>query len=169
MKIVSKQTNSRNCIICGMDNALGVKAQFYNAEDDTVLSKFQFKPVHQSYPGRVHGGLICAILDELIGRALWIKEPGSYAVTTEISVKYRKPVPYNVPLIGRGYITRDSGRIYKGFGEILDEQNNVLATAEATYLKLPPQTISEGVSVEDEMCYNIPDNVVDIPVPPRKN
>lgn len=169
MKIISKQTNSRSCIICGMDNELGVKAQFYNAEDDSVLSKFQFREVHQSYPGRVHGGLICAMLDELIGRALWIKEMGSYAVTTEISVKYRKPVPYNVPLIGRGYITRDSSRIYKGVGQIMDEQGNILAESEATYLKLPPQTISEGVSVDHEMCYNIPDDVTDIPVPPRKN
>ena len=71
MKVKEKQRNSRMCIICGMDNDKGVKAQFYSMEDGSVMSLFRFRPEHQSYPARTHGGMITAMLDELGGRAYW--------------------------------------------------------------------------------------------------
>jgi len=168
MKITEKQTNSRLCIICGMENELGVKAPFYNLDDGSVATIFEFKEVHQSYPGRAHGGMICAMLDELIGRALWVNEKGTYAVTTEINVKYRKPVPYNQQLKARGYIIKNSSRLYKGRGEIYSMDGILLAQAEATYLKMPTKQISENAVVEDEMCYEIADNRVEIDFPPIK-
>ena len=30
MKVISKQSNSKMCVICGMDNKFGLRAQFYN-------------------------------------------------------------------------------------------------------------------------------------------
>ena len=74
MKIINKQRNSRMCIMCGMDNEYGVRAPFYNMEDGSVMTLFQYRPQHQSYPGRVHGGLVTAMLDEMGLRALWAKE-----------------------------------------------------------------------------------------------
>lgn len=64
MKVVRKQRNSRMCIICGLDNEYGVQASFYVMEDGSVMTRFAFRERHQSYPGRVHGGMITAMLDE---------------------------------------------------------------------------------------------------------
>ena len=162
MKVIERQTNSKSCIICGMENDWSVKAPFYSMEDGTVISIFEFCEKHQSYPGRVHGGMICALLDELVGRALWVQEKGAYAVTTSINIQYRKPVPYGVKLKGVGRIIKNSSRLFVGTGEIYDMEGNLLASAEAKYLKLPAQTISENVSVDDEMCYDIKDGVKEI-------
>jgi len=160
IKVVSRQTNSKNCFICGLDNESGVKAPFYNLEDDSVATIFQFKGHHQSYPGRTHGGIISAMLDELIGRALWIKEPNTYAVTTSMTIKFRKPVSYDTLIKGRGYIVKDSSRLYVGKGELYDMDNNVLAEVNATYLKMSSEKASHSeVNVEEEMCYDIVDNV----------
>ena len=95
MKVVSKQRNSRMCAICGLDNEYGVKAAFYNMEDRSVMTKFQYKNQHQSFPGRVHGGLITAMLDEMGLRALWAEEgnENTYGVTMDLNTKYRKPTP----------------------------------------------------------------------------
>ena len=82
MKVTGKQRNSKMCIICGLDNPAGVCAPFYNMEDGSVMSIFQFKAEHQSYPGRVHGGMITAMLDELGMRALWVTQQDSLGVTT---------------------------------------------------------------------------------------
>lgn len=71
MKVLSKQRNSKMCAICGLDNKFGVRAHFYNMEDNSVMTPFMFREEHQSYPGRVHGGLIAAMLDELGLRACW--------------------------------------------------------------------------------------------------
>ena len=38
---------------------------FYNMEDGSVMTKFKYRKEPQSYPGRVHVGLITAMLDEM--------------------------------------------------------------------------------------------------------
>ena len=50
MKILSKQKNSRMCMICGLDNEYGVNAPFYNMEDGSVMTVFRYNEQHQSYP-----------------------------------------------------------------------------------------------------------------------
>ena len=54
MKIISKQNNSRMCVVCGLENDYGIKAPFYNMEDGSVMTIFKYKDIHQSYPNRVH-------------------------------------------------------------------------------------------------------------------
>lgn len=162
MKVTKKQKNSRYCIICGMDNDASVKAPFYEMEDKTLVSIFQFKPIYQSYPGRVHGGMISAMLDELVGRALWIDEPDTYGVTTNLSVKYRKAVPYNQTLVAVGKLTKNTAMFIGGIGKIFDQDGNALAQAEVSYIKLPPDKIQENLHADDEMIYQIEDGVTEI-------
>ena len=89
MRVISKQRNSRMCIMCGLDNEYGVRAPFYNMEDGSVATLFSYRCQHQSYPGRVHGGLITAMIDEMGLRALWAKELSeeSFGVTFSIDTK----------------------------------------------------------------------------------
>lgn len=161
MKVLRKQANSKYCLICGMENEHGVKAPFYEMEDNTVVSIFQYKEHHQSYPGRVHGGMISCMLDELIGRAIWITEPEMWAVTVTLNVKFRKPVPYNVDLKAVGKIINSKSRTFEGIGELYDMEGNLLASAEAVYFKLPLSKISEDGNHED-VNVHYPDNVTEI-------
>lgn len=168
IKVVKKQANSKNCFICGLDNESGVKAPFYNLEDNTVATLFKYQSIHQSYPGRTHGGVISAMLDELVGRALWIDEPDTYGVTTTMTIKFRRPVPYDTLIKGRGYIVKNTSRLFVGRGELYDMDNNLLAELDATYLKLSSEKASNSdVNIEDEMCYIIPDDVVSFEFPER--
>ena len=161
MKIVSKQNNSHMCLICGMNNDLGVKGQFYNMEDGSVGGLFTFKPEHQSYPGRVHGGMLSTMIDELAGRVLWTDHPDQIAVTMDISVKYRKPVPYGVPLKGRGIYTKKLTRAYSAKCWILDDDGTVLAEGEARYLVLPIEKVTD-VTIEEELNIFVPDVITEI-------
>lgn len=149
MKIIKRQTNSKMCIICGIENDSGLKAPFYEMEDGSVITLFKYQEIHQSYPGRTHGGMITCMLDELIGRAIWISEPKAWGVTMEINVKFRKPVPLDTPLKGIGKITRNTSRIFEGTGEIYLEDGTLLAEAKATYFKLSLDKISDEGSHED--------------------
>lgn len=129
MKVVSKQRNSKMCAICGMDNEYGVHAQFYNMEDGSVMTKFKYRQEHQSYPGRVHGGLITAMLDEMGLRALWAKEGNEekFGVTMSLDTKYRKPVPYDEEIIGKGIVIKENNKFFVVDSKIMDLQGNVLA------------------------------------------
>ena len=166
MKVLRTQKNSKYCIICGMENPFGLHAPFYVLDDNTVASIFTFKREHQSYPDRTHGGMISTLLDELMGRALWINEPNTFGVTTTMSITYRRPVPYGVKLKARGYITFNSQRGFSAKGEIYDMQNNLLAQGEARYLKLPfERAFGSQTSFHEEMCYDIPIDQTEIDFP----
>lgn len=150
MKVVSKQSNSKMCVICGMKNPFGVKAQFYNMEDGSVMTPFRFHAEHQSYPNRVHGGLIAAMIDELGLRALWTRSEDIWGVTVSIELKYRKPVPYDVDLIGRGNIEKETARFLTSRTEILNRQGEVLAFATVKYIKQNLDEIDSADAQEEQ-------------------
>ena len=161
MKVVSKQNNSHMCLICGMNNSAGVRGQFYNMEDGSVGGLFTFREEHQSYTGRVHGGMLATMIDELAGRVLWVDCPDKIAVTMDINVKYRKPVPYNTPLKGRGMYTERLSRAYSAKCYIMDMDNNILAEGIAKYLILPVEKVCDA-SLDEELDIYVKDDVTEI-------
>lgn len=167
MKVLNAQKNSKNCIICGMENELGLKATFYNLDDDSVASVLTFKSQHQSYPERTHGGMISALLDEIMGRALWLNEPEMYGITTTLNVTFRKPVPLDVPVKARGYITFKSNRGFSAKGEIYSMDGILLAESTARYLKLSPSLAFGKSQHEGEMIYEMPIEITDLDFPPK--
>ena len=170
MKVIKRQNNAKNCMVCGLDNDFGLKAAFYELEDKSVGALFTYKPEHQSYPGRTHGGMISALLDEVMGRALWSFEPDVFACTTTLNVSFRKAVPFGVPLKARGIIVSNSKLFYSAKGFIYDQNDNLLAEATAKYIKLKNSVItgSDEYEVIDEMCYHLKDGVKEIEFPPIK-
>lgn len=164
MKVISKQRNSKMCIMCGLDNEYGVKAPFYNMEDGSVMTLFRYKCEHQSYPGRVHGGLITAMLDEMGLRALWAKELSeeAFGVTFSLDTKYRKPVSYETDLIGRGMVVKENSRLFITEASIMDTAGNVLANGTVKYLKLDVNKIAEDAEAHEELCYLEEDGVKEI-------
>lgn len=165
MKVIRKQNNSKMCIICGVDNALGVKAPFYEMEDGSVRTVFKYRQEHQSYPERVHGGMITCMLDELAGRVIWTIEPEMLAVTTKIEVRFRKPVPYEQELIGTARLVSNSKRGYTAVANITDTDGKLLAEADVTYLKMPAKVICSA-DMSEELDVYVDDGVQDISLPP---
>ncbi len=163
MKVIGKQRNSRMCVVCGMDNPVGFQAQFYNMEDGSVVTPFRYRKEHQSFPQRVHGGLIATMLDELGLRALWAKgSEDIFGVTMSMEVKYRKPVPYDKDLIGRGILARDTSKFAVIKTELFEPRGILLAEAEVKYIKLQVGQIVQDVNPHEEMCYLIDDGVREI-------
>ncbi len=169
MKVLKTQRNSKNCIVCGMENPFGLKATFYELDDQSVASEVVFHAEHQSYPDRTHGGMISTLLDEIMGRALWINEPETFGVTTTMSVTYRRPVPYGVKLKARGYITFNSKIGFSAKGEIYDMDEKILAQANARYLKMGiERAFGSGANFHQEMCYEMPISVSEFDFPEKQ-
>ncbi|MGL5614684.1 MAG: PaaI family thioesterase [Sarcina sp.] len=153
-KVTKKQNVGKKCIVCGVDNKFGLKTDFYELENGEIVAYAKTVEEHQSYPGRVHGGISAALLDETIGRALGVLEPDMWGVTIELQTKYRKPVPLGerIKIVGR--ITKNGRRAFEGTGEIILENGDVAVTAHGRYMKLPVEKISEGILEEDEWITN---------------
>ncbi len=142
-KVKKKQQNSRNCLVCGMKNELGLKASFYEVENGELIANFKPLEEHQSYPGRLHGGIASAILDETIGRAIMINNENIWGVTVELNLQYKKPIPLDQELRVIGRITKDSKRLFEGTGEILLENGEIAVTAFGKYMKVPLDKIAD--------------------------
>jgi acyl-coenzyme A thioesterase PaaI-like protein len=142
-KVVKRQNNSRMCFTCGLKNQSGLKASFFELENKELVAIISPREEHQGYPGRLHGGIAGAILDETIGRAILILDENVWGVTVELNTKFLKPIPLNEQLRVVGRITRDTKRIFEGTGEILLSNGDIAVSASGKYLKMPIGQIAD--------------------------
>lgn len=105
---------------------------FYADDSGCVHATYIPRPEHQGYPGVMHGGLVTAMLDELIGRTAIAND--IWCMTAKLEVRFRKPVPIGALLKLKGQITRRTNRLLDGRGEIRAEDGTLLAEAHGTYL-----------------------------------
>lgn len=149
-KIKGNQHISRDCMVCGVENDFGLKSRFFETEENEVIALFTPRQCHQSYPRITHGGIIAAILDETIGRAIMCQYGGTtFGVTVELNVKYKRPVPYDVELKAIGRITSDKGRIFEGTGELYLPDGTLAATAEGKYMRRSLEKFTDAEFVND--------------------
>jgi acyl-coenzyme A thioesterase PaaI-like protein len=161
-RIEHVQNISRMCLVCGRDNEFGLHARFYELAADEpaaagapaagpeLLGVFDVREEHQSYPGRLHGGISSTILDETIGRAILLLEPGVWGVTVEFTARFRKPVPLDEEVRCVARITRDTRRIFEGSGEILLADGSVAVEGSGKYIKQTLEGITDRDFVERE-------------------
>jgi acyl-coenzyme A thioesterase PaaI-like protein len=150
-KVVRKQPNSKSCMVCGLKNPFGLKTSFYELEGNELVGLFKPAESHQSYPGRLHGGVSTAILDETVGRAVNCgKTEMVWGVTVEFTTQFKKPVPIGVELKVVGRIVSETSRTFEGTGEILLPDGTVAVTGTGRYLKLALNRIADFDAEEQE-------------------
>ena len=83
-----------------------------------------------------HGGVSAMLIDQLLGHAA--AASGHPGVTTDLSVRYRRPVPLDVPLRIWGRVTGTEGRRVSAVGGITTaaEPDVPLVEAEARFVRL---------------------------------
>lgn len=134
---MQKQPNSRNCFLCGRQNEVGLKVDFYNdLEKQQVRANITIPEHFNSYPGFVHGGIIAALLDETSGRATLLNgDFDNLMVTARLEVKYIQPTPTGQPLEVIGWLIRGSRRYARVAGEIRLADGTITARCEATVIR----------------------------------
>ncbi len=150
LRVTAKQENSKMCLVCGLKNAFGLKASFYELENGELLAIFRPSPEHQSYPGRLHGGIATAILDETIGRAILMHSRDLWGVTIDFRTRYRKPVPLGEEIRVIGRVDHIANRYFEGSGEILLKDGSVAVEGKGKYIKLPIDKIADFDVQEQE-------------------
>ena len=166
-RVLRKQSNSRMCLVCGLTNAAGIQASFYDIASGETVGLFTARDEHQSYPGRLHGGLITAMLDEAIGRAVMASGGNTlWGVTAEFTTRFKKPVPLGVELRVVGRVVKQEGRVFEGSGEILLPDGDVGASGVGRYVMLPLDRIAEFEAGEQEWgVVPSPTDPAEIPLP----
>jgi uncharacterized protein (TIGR00369 family) len=101
-----------------------------------AMSRLAVKREFQGWKDIVHGGVVAAILDEIMAHAV-IHYAGK-AVTTSLQITYRVPMHVGEEVQAEGCIVQRKSRGALAKGEIRGIGNDkVLATAESRHIFLP--------------------------------
>ena len=129
---MSKDQKYGMCFACGEQNPIGLHLHFYWIPDG-VLAFFTPRQEHQSYDGRMHGGLITVLLDEIMGNSLFKKE-GVPAYTARIDLRFRAPVQIGTTIRCEGHEVKRKGRLVIMEGVITNPDGTVAAEATSTLM-----------------------------------
>lgn len=120
---------------------------FYSTGDGEVMAEQTVPEIYQGYPGVVHGGVTAAMLDETAGRSVITGDEQRFYMTLKMEVKYRKPVPTEVPLQIIGRLKSMRGNLATAHSEIVLPDGKVAAEADVVLAEMPEQMLA-GVDLE---------------------
>jgi acyl-coenzyme A thioesterase PaaI-like protein len=126
------------CPVCGDREvnpaALAVR-WVWDEERRCVLGRFCPGAEHTGYAGRVHGGILSALLDECLAWACAV-ERRSYCMTGEISVRFKVPAKLGEPIELTGRALTSWGTYVRADGEARSAGGELIATASSTFAAL---------------------------------
>ncbi len=131
-----------NCFGCGRLNAHGLQLAFFEDDRGGVWTPFVPEARFEGYTGMVHGGVISTVLDEVMAWSLYRHQ--IWAVTGDLSVRYRAPIRVGERTRAVGWQVDRRGRRIEMAGEIQREGDGaVLARATATFFVVPESQAEE--------------------------
>jgi len=123
------------CYICGTQNPHGVGLTWYAREDGSIFSEFMLTINQQGPPGYVHGGASAAVLDEVIGVAIW--RAGYNVAVVNMDINFRQAIPVDSTVTVEARMTGKEGRKFFGTGEIYLPDGSVAVSCTGIYVEAP--------------------------------
>lgn len=103
----------------------------FSVRGDRLHGRVTYGAAYAGPPQSVHGGIIAASFDELLGSTNLVKEAGG--MTGTLTVRYREPTPVGKPILLEGWIDRIEGRKVFTRGEMRHD-GRVTAEAEGIFI-----------------------------------
>lgn len=136
-----------DCFACGT-GVDGLHLDIVAGEDLTLTAVFEVTTEHQGAPGLVHGGLVAAVFDEVMGALqVFLQEP---AVTASLTTRYRRPIPVGTRLHVTSRLDRREGRKLwvSATGRLGAADGPLAAEAEALFIVVPQEHFEAGRRAE---------------------
>ena len=125
------------CFLCGRKDANPSTLNLrFRVTDGGVEGVYIPDSRQEGYRGIVHGGVLCALLDEVIGWAAAVDRK-RYFVTAELTVRFLKPLMVGTPVTVRGRVRKHLFRLSTAEGEVVDGNGKVYAKASGKYIWMP--------------------------------
>jgi acyl-coenzyme A thioesterase PaaI-like protein len=132
-------------IVSGGANPMGLNAALWR-EGDVAVMEVTLGRAFEGAPGRAHGGVIAALLDETMGVVHVLNEALAY--TAQLDIKYIAPTPIGEPIIARAWLARREGRklyihasLHAGEVELASAQALFIAVDPSTFVTSAPEAL----------------------------
>ncbi|NIP29298.1 MAG: hypothetical protein GTN99_01105 [Candidatus Dadabacteria bacterium] len=122
------------CFACDPSNKMGLRMKFF-ADDKTgeVFTRINLQKHFEGFPGILHGGIQCALMDEVAFWAMFDKLK-KIGLTANIDLDYKKKVETLKEIEIRGKVGEIKNRRVVVDVKILNEDGNETASSRVTYL-----------------------------------
>lgn len=130
-------------IVSGGANPMGLGALLWRDGDDAVMEVTLGK-AFEGAPGRAHGGVVAALIDETMGLVNAIG--GVLTFTAQLDIKFEAPVPVDEPVVARARLVSHHGRKYYVEARVTSG-DTVVASASALFIAIDPSKFLEHVPV----------------------
>ncbi len=121
------------CFACGRHNPHGLQLPIVPTADGVEL-EWAVPARYSGWRDVVHGGIVSTILDELMAWACSAR--GTYTVTAELAVRFRRPLPAEKPFRGHGAVTGEKGRVLFAASRITLPDGTLVAEATGKMMKV---------------------------------
>lgn len=109
---------------------------YVDMDDDQIVATGVFGDQYEGPPGYVHGGVIAAVFDEVLGFAQSLS--GRPGMTGRLTIHYRSPTPLHTELRIDGRVDRVDGRKIFTIGRLF-HGDTLCAEAEGLFISMDPQ------------------------------
>ncbi|MFQ5988510.1 MAG: PaaI family thioesterase [Candidatus Methylomirabilales bacterium] len=126
--------DDQHCFVCGKKNVAGLQLDFELVGDVEVRTSFLPTKQFQGFRDIVHGGVIAAILDEVMVNSVWLR--GIRAVTGKFEVRLKRPANIGERLHFAGRILRDGGKTLETEARAATSEGVIVAEASGVLVKV---------------------------------
>ncbi len=138
-----------DCYVCGQQHPKGLRIRFFADSEEGVHAWFDPRPDQTGYEDVVHGGVVGALMDELTGWTVTLKNR-LMAYTAELTIRFLKPVSLGKRYLASAKAGRGRGRLWEANGILRDMEGTVYAKASGKYFLLTPE---QSAVVEARMTH----------------
>jgi acyl-coenzyme A thioesterase PaaI-like protein len=123
------------CFACGQLNVHGLRLELH-AQGDRCWTELAVPATFQGWEGITHGGVVSAILDEVMAWSLIGADRLGF--TARLEVDFKRPVPVGRPIRAEGWVEDRRRRRFDTRAELRDlGTGKLLAEARAIYIGAP--------------------------------
>jgi acyl-coenzyme A thioesterase PaaI-like protein len=139
---VEKHQLFSDSVVSGGSNPMGLGGYLWR-EGDAAAMQVTLGKAFEGVPGRAHGGIVAALIDETMGLVLAVNDV--LAFTVQLDITYLAPAPIDQAIIARAWLERRDGR--KLFISARVQANDTdVASAKALFLAVDPARFLEGIT-----------------------
>jgi uncharacterized protein (TIGR00369 family) len=128
------------CFVCGPKNECGLRLQFERV-GDSVTTFYTPSDHHQGFPGVLHGGVITALLDEVMSRVSVVE--GRWTQTARIEVRFRRQVLVGQTVTAVANQLSERRGFVEAEGWVLLPDGSVAAEATGTFAPVPDDALAQ--------------------------
>lgn len=131
---MKKALQYHNCFVCGKESKNGLKVDFEITETG-ARACYMPKKEFEGFCGVAHGGILCALLDEIMWKAI-NGQTGAVTMTAKMEIRFKRPAPIGKNLTVEGFVVGRKRTFFEAKGVISDNNGSVLAEATGLFMEM---------------------------------